>query len=230
MSQTGSSGTGAADARGGKYCPRCGAMAARDQTVCAHCAHQFRSGAVSAAAPRVAPTRPPDDLHRTQQFTLPPLPRTPPPAAVAETPALPVQNAKSPWPLALAGLAALLLLGCFVWKRAVPPPRPPTPAGAWTTTLRGTGANAQAADLKFVFADGGGGTYALGTTPPAPLRWTQTGSTLFLTLTPPTPPEAQYLTLGTVFNNRPWIWKRDPTRRTLTLGTLTFTQIFRETP
>lgn len=197
-------------------------MAPRDQAVCAHCGHQFRSG----AAPAIAPTRPPDDLHRTQQFTLPALTRTPPPtAAPPPLPTLPEQPAKPLWPLvALAGVAVLLLLGLFFWKQAAVTPPAPTPAGTWTTTLRGTGAGAQSADLKFVLAADGGGTYALGTTPPAPLHWAQTGNTLLLTLTPPTPPNAQYATLGTVFSNRPWIWKRDPARRTLTLGTLTFTE------
>ncbi len=214
--------------RGGKYCPRCQTMAFRDQTVCAYCGHQFRSG----AAPTIAPTRPPDDLHRTQQFTLPMLTRPLPPAAVpppvspVSVPPVSVLPAAPLWPLAaLAGVAALLLLGFFLWKRAAVSPPAPTPAGAWTTTLRGTGAGAQSADLKFVFTQGGGGTYALGTLPPAPLHWTQTGSTLSLTLTAPTPPETQYSTLGTVFNGRPWIWKRDPAQHTLTLGTLTFTEI-----
>ena len=231
MSEIGSNGTGA-DTRGGKYCPRCQTMAFRDQAVCAYCGHQFRSTpptTPSPARPSVAPTRAPDDLHRTQQFTLPSLPRTPPPAAVPNPPSLtplPTQSAKPLplWLLGLAGLAALLLLGVFFWKRAAPPPLPPTPAGAWTTTLRGTGAGAQSADLKFVFAEGGSGTYALGPTPPAPLHWTQTGNTLSLTLTPPTPPEAQYNTLVTIFNGRLWVWKRDPDRHTLTLGTLTFTE------
>ena len=230
MSERGSNETGAADTRGGKYCPRCGAMAFRDQAACAYCGHQFRTGAAFTppATPTVAPTRAPEELHRTQQFTLPPLPRTPPPAAVPEPPPLPSLSPQSArplplWLLGMAGLAALLL-GFFVWKHAVPPPPPLTPVGAWTTTLRGTGAGAQSADLKFVFADGGGGTYALGSAPPAPLHWAQTGSTLSLTLTPPAPPDAQYSTLGTVFNSRPWIWKKDPARRTLTLGTLTFTE------
>lgn len=132
------------------------------------------------------------------------------------------------WPLlVLSGVAALLLIGFFFWKQAAVSPPAPTLAGTWTTTLRGTGAGAQSADLKFVFADGGGGTYALGATPPAPLHWTQTGNTLSLTLTPPTPSNVQYSTLGTlgtVFNGRPWIWKRDPARHTLTLGTLIFTE------
>ena len=221
MNETGSNGTGAGDTRGGKYCPRCQTMAPRDQAVCAHCGHQFRSG----TAPTIAPTRPPDDLHRTQQFTLPTLTRTPPAIAVPPPPPLAEQPAKPLWPLAaLAGVAVLLLLGFLFWKQAAVPPPNPGPAGAWTTTLRGTGAGAQSADLKFVFADGGGGTYALGMTPPAPLHWAQTGNTLLLTLTPPTPPNAQYATLGTVFDNRPWIWKRDLARRTLTLGTLIFTE------
>ena len=211
-------------------------MAFRDQAICAYCGHQFRSGTapmptptVAPTAPTVAPTRAPEDLHRTQQFTLPPLPRTPPAAAVPEPPplpALPPQSANPlpPWWLGLAGLAALLLLGFFLWKRPAPPALALTPAGAWTTPLRGTGVGAQSADLKFVFAADGGGTYALGTAPPAPLHWTQTGSTLSLTLTPPTPPEAQYSTLVTIFNSRPWVWKRNPARHTLTLGTLTFTE------
>ncbi len=230
MSETGTNAAGAGDARGGKYCPRCQTMAFRNQAVCAYCGHQFRSGAtptaIPPAAPTIAPTRPPDDLHRTQQFSLPTLTRTPsPPAAPPPAPTLPEQSARLLWPLvALAGLAVLLLLGYFAWQRAAVTQSDPTPTGAWTTTLRGTGAGAQSADLKFVFADGGGGTYAFGTSPSAPLHWTQTGNTLSLTLKAPTPPSAQYSTLITVFNNRPWIWKRDPTRRTLTLGTLTFTE------
>lgn len=217
-----SNGTGAGAARGGKYCPRCQTMAPRDQAVCAHCGHQFRS----TAAPTIAPTRPPDDLHRTQQFTLPILTRTPPPsAAPPPIPTVSVPPVKPLWPVvALAGVAVLLLLGFFFWKQAAAPTPNPGPVGTWTTTLRGTGAGAQSADLKFVFADGGGGSYALGPAPPAPLHWAQTGNTLVLTLTPSAPPNAQYTTLGTVFNNRPWIWKRDPARRTLTLGTLTFTE------
>ncbi len=222
MSDTGTNAARAGDTREGKYCPRCGAMAPRDQAVCAHCGHQFRSG----TAPTVAPTRPPEDLHRTQQFTLPTLTRTPPlTAAPPPLPTLPEQPAKPLWTLAaLAGSAVLLLLGFLFWKQASAPQPDPTPVGAWITTLRGTGTGAQSADLKFVFADGGSGTYALGTTPPAPLHWAQTGNTLLLTLTPPTPPNTQYATLGTVFSNRPWIWKQDPARRTLMLGTLTFTE------
>lgn len=223
MSDTGTSAAGAEDTRGGKYCPRCQTMAFRDQAVCAYCGHQFRS-ATAPTTPAIAPTRPPDDLHRTQQFTLPTLTRTPP-AAPPPSPTLPAPSAKPLWPVAaLVGVAALLLLGFFFWKQAAVPPPAPTPTGVWTTTLRGTGAGAQSADLKFVFTQSGGGTYALGAIPPAPLHWTQTGNTLSLTLTPPNPPQAQYSTLGTVFNGRPWIWKRDPARRTLTLGTLIFTE------
>lgn len=233
MSDMGTNGTGAVDTRGGKYCPRCQTMAFRDQAVCAYCGHQFRTGTAPAAAPptmpNIAPTPAPADLHRTQQFSLPPVTRTPPPVAAPEPPPLPILPIQTTkplplWPLGLAGLALLLLIGFFVWKRPAVPAPIPSPAGAWTTTLRGTGAGARSADLKFVFAADGGGTYALGTTPPAPLHWTQTGNTLFLTLMPPTPPDTQYSTLVTIFNNRPWVWKRDSASHTLRLGTLIFTE------
>ncbi len=53
-----------------KYCPRCGAMNALGAEICLHCGREFRH--TQPAAPPNAPPPSPEDLHRTQMFTLPP--------------------------------------------------------------------------------------------------------------------------------------------------------------
>lgn len=58
-----------------KYCPQCGAMAHADIPQCRVCGHFFWSGPIDSSAASVPPglAPPPDDLHRTQMFSLPTL-------------------------------------------------------------------------------------------------------------------------------------------------------------
>lgn len=53
-------------ARQAKYCPRCGAMAAREADVCLMCGHQFRTGA------QVPSPSSDDELNKTRMFEMPP--------------------------------------------------------------------------------------------------------------------------------------------------------------
>lgn len=210
--------------RTGKYCPRCHAMAPRDQNVCRQCGHQFRTGTDS---PAPAKTPAPDSLNRTMQFVLPPLRPHPAPAAPA---ALPVHLAAPRRALA-AGIAALLLCvgAFFLWQQERRPAQPDTPVGVWETTLHGkASANAQ---LEFQFQPGGTGRFSWRESGPTalsgqtPLRWTQNrDGKLALSLTPPRAGDTVSQTLAGIFSSHAWPWQIKPSPRRLVLGTLVFTE------
>lgn len=211
--------------RTGKYCPRCRAMAPRDQSVCRQCGHQFRTGADS---PAPAQTPAPDPLNRTMQFVLPPLRPHPAPAAPAP---LPGRLAVPPRLALAAGLAALLLCAgaFFLWQHERRAAVPDTPVGVWETTLHGkASANAQ---LEFQLQPGGSGRFSWresGPTPlsgQTPLRWTlRPDGKLALSLTPPAAGDTVSQTLAGIFSSRAWPWQIKPAPRRLVLGTLVFTE------
>ncbi len=212
--------------RTGKYCPRCRAMAPRDQTVCRQCGHHFRTGT---DRQEPAQSAAPDPLHRTMQFVLPPLRPHPAPAASAP---LPVRlAASSPRRVLAAGLAALLLCvgAFFLWQHLRRPALPDTPVGVWETTLHGkASANAH---LEFQFQPGGTGKFSWQESGSAalfgqtPLRWTLNPSgTLALSLTPPRTGDPVSQTLAGIFSSHAWPWHVERTPRRLYLGTLVFSE------
>ncbi len=212
--------------RTGKYCPRCRAMAPRDQPVCRQCGHQFRS---SASSPAPNETAAPDPLNRTMQFVLPPL--RPHPAPTVPPPVLPVRLAASPRRILAAGAAALLLCigGFFLWRNDRWASPAETPVGDWETTLHGkASANAH---LEFQFQPGGAGRFSWRESGPAalsgqtPLRWKQNpDGKLALSLTSPRAGDTVSQTLAGIFSSHAWTWHVDPPPRRLHLGTLIFTE------
>jgi len=221
--------------RTGKYCPRCHAMAPRDQSVCRQCGHQFRTGADSTspeASADPAETPAPDPLHRTMQFVLPPL-RPRPPAILASPAALPGRLAfDSPRRRAFAVALAVLTL-CFgavlLWRSLHRPALPDTPVGVWETTLHGkASANAH---LEFQFQPGGAGRFSWRESGPAalsgqtPLRWKQNpDGTLALALSPAASGDPISQTLVGIFSRPAWPWHVEHSPRRLVLGTLVFTE------
>lgn len=215
--------------RTGKYCPRCRAMAPRDQNVCRQCGHQFRTGTDN---PVPEQTSAPDPLNRTMQFVLPPLRPHPAPVAPA---LLPVRLA-APRPATLrlalaAGIAALLLCfgAFFLWRQERRPASPNTPVGVWETSLHGrASANAR---LEFAFQPGGTGRFSWRESGPAalsgqtPLRWqVNADQTLSLALTPPAGSDAVSQTLASLWSSHPWPWRRDTRPPRLLLGTLVLSE------
>lgn len=217
--------------RAGKYCPRCRAMAPRDQMVCRQCGHQFRSSAGSPAPAKTtfpAETAAPDPLNRTMQFVLPPLRPHPAPSA---SPPLPMRLPASPRRILAAGVAGLLLCtgAVFLWRSLYRPALPETPVGVWETTLHGkASANAR---LEFQLQAGGAGRFSWQEAGSAalsgqtPLRWNQTSDgKLALSLAAPTTGDAISKTLAGIFSSHAWTWHIDQSPRRLHLGTLIFTE------
>lgn len=222
-------------------------MTFRDREVCEHCGHRFRTGVGTeqgmelgtglSASPLDAPILDEAALHRTMQFTLPPLP----PRGEAAPPASPPETGRQTSDaarrrnvpiLALAsGAAGLALLGIWGWFHFAPTARAvrPSPLGVWETAP--TGRAPQSARLRLVFRDGGGGSFswAAGGTRPlsgqAPLRWRlNPDGRLVLSIPPPdaaADPSGQMITL---FNSHPWLWRVDRTRQRLVIGPLSFTE------
>ncbi len=234
--------------RAGKYCPRCRAMMPLREAVCGQCGHRFRSGMeVGDAAPEtLAPeTLAPDPVHRTMQFTLPPL--APRPAVEASTLAgapdagIPNEAGIPGWAAARLGgrrvyaAAALLLLALGVGAAWLWHSRPPaalaesSPAGVWETTLHGKAA--ANAHLEFALNPGGGGRFSWSESGTAaqsgqtPLRWqVNPDRTLSLSLTPPPSGDLVSQTLTGLFSRRPWPWRLDDHPKRLILGTLVLTE------
>jgi hypothetical protein len=215
--------------RAGKYCPRCHAMTQRDQAVCGQCGHQFRTGgACDTQNEPDTQAGEPDLLHRTMQFTLPPL--APRPAAPVELapPTNPVARPRGTIFAALA-LLALCLAAVFWHIRSRPAPEAASPVGIWETTLHGkASANAH---LEFALNSGGTGRFSWRESGPAalsgqtPLQWRQdTGGNLTLLLDKPAAGDLVSQTLVGIFSSHPWPWRVDRTRRELVLGTLVFTE------
>ncbi len=162
------------NAREGKYCPRCRTMTGRDREVCEHCGHRFRTGLGTGltASPLDAPITDEAALHRTMQFTLPPL--APRPAAEAPEPPGAGREAGGPRlrgnaPFALAlGLLGLALLGAWGYVRYAQTARaaPPSPVGVWETAP--TGRPAQGARQPRPVPRGRGGAVSWAAAPPPP--------------------------------------------------------------
>ena len=209
--------------RTGKYCPRCHAMAPRDQAQCRQCGHQFRTGADSMEQAQSAASNP---LHRTMQFVLPPLsPRSAAPASPAPREGLTASVRLGV--LAAVALLCLAALGGLAWKRLTP--TRPTLAGVWETTLHGrASANAH---LEFALQDGGAGRFSWRESGPAalsgqtPLRWRlQPDGKLALALTPPSSRDSISQALTGIFSSHAWTWHVEQSPRRLVLGTLVFTE------
>ena len=210
-------------------------MTRRDREVCEHCGHQFRTGL--GAPPLDAPITDEATLHRTMQFTLPPLP--PREETVApETPGSswemaggPRRRGAAPFALAAIGMG-LALLGALIYFHHAGAARaaPPSPAGIWETT--GAGRAPQDARLQFVFRGDGGGSFswAAGGVSPrsgqAPLRWQLApDGRLVLSIPPPdataAPVSGQMITL---LGSHPWLWRVDRTQHRLVIGPLSLTE------
>ena len=218
-------------AREGKYCPRCQTMTLREQEVCGHCGHRFRTGLEETDL--YAPITDEAALHRTMQFTLPPLPvrGTPAPGRVSPDALTSGPAQAYRWPgkafaasvaLLLALLAGLGYLRPLAMRRAAP-----SPVGVWETTL--SSHSAGAARLGFDFRADGSGLFSWSATsiPPisgqAALHWrVDPDGKLALTIAPPASPDAVSGALTTTFNSRPWRWQVDRGRQRLRIGTLTF--------
>lgn len=190
-------------------------MAVLERPICTHCGHQFRTGQAP-DAPR------PDDrtLNRTMQFSIPM--RLARPAAEPES----IAPAQHPWGwLFAAALLFLALFAAFVFLR--PHTTPPSPVGAWETTLSGKAA--QNARLEFEFRQDGSGAFSWATIQSqarhgqVPLHWRldATGK-LVLALSPPPNADAVSGTLITIFGSHPWLWRLDSPRHRLVMGTLVF--------
>lgn len=216
--------------RTGKYCPRCRAMAPRDQAQCRQCGHQFRSGSMAAGSP-VTQSGAADSLNRTMQFTLPPLsPQVSAPAAAGLFSVASRRRRPLPWLWgAVAGsLGVALVAAALLWnlhrKQAA---ADLSPAGVWATTLHSkSSANAH---LEFAFQPGGGGQFSWRESGPAalsgqtPLRWTlNPDNTLSLALSPPAGGSAISVSLAGIFSSHAWTWRIDRSPRRLLLGSLVF--------
>ncbi len=217
--------------RTGKYCPRCHAMAPRDQAQCRQCGHQFRTGPAPDSG--TAQSAAPDPLHRTMQFVLPPLS-----AHAAAPEPLPLfrrsqQALRTPRRAQAAGVAAAALVcvaagaGWLAWKHFLP--ARPTPVGVWETTLHGKAA--ANAHLEFAFQAGGAGRFSWRESGPTalsgqtPLRWKQNpDGKLALALTPPSGEDPLSQALAGIWSSHAWTWHVEQSPRRLVLGTLVFTE------
>lgn len=224
----------AGNAREGKYCPRCRTMTRRDSETCEHCGHQFRTGLGTglSATPVDAVIADEAALNRTTQFTLPPLaPRAAPAALPAVPQSVRVPPGRGRLALAAAGAVAALALALayFHYAQAARAVKP-SPAGVWEAAL--TGRASQNARLGLTLgADGGGSlSWEPGGAPapaPAPLRWRLApDGRLVLNIAPAAvdAPNAVPGTLIAVLDSHPWLWRVDPARHRLVVGTLSFTE------
>lgn len=213
--------------REGKYCPRCHTMTFRDREVCDHCGHRFRTGLEEPDLN--API--PDDaaLHRTMQFTQPPLPMRGGPAADIIPDVLPPPRPRPRLGIAFAAALLLALLAGLAYFQHLKAMRPaaPSPAGVWETTLAGR--FDAAAHLRFDFRADGSGQFAWSANSAPPLagqtalRWRALpDGRLALTFAPPAAPDAFSHALITSFNSRPWTWHVDRPRHRLLIGTWEF--------
>ena len=211
--------------RAGKYCPRCHAMTLREQAVCGQCGHHFRTGTENPVPE--SETNGPDPLHRTMQFTLPPLaPRTASPAEPVSAPNAIVTSRRT----VFAALAVLMLClaAALLWSALHGVAKAETPVGVWETTLHSkTSADAH---LEFVFNPGGTGRFSWRESGPAalsgqtPLQWRRAGEMLTLRLDKPAGDDLVPQTLVGIFSSHPWPFRVDRAHGQLVLGTLVFTE------
>jgi hypothetical protein len=208
-------------------------MTFRDREVCEHCGHQFRTGLETGlgtglgASPLDAPLMDEAALHRTMQFTLPPLPPRAVVAAPEADPAavnLPRRRGVPVIALAAVGVG-LASAGAVAYLHFAPTARAarPSPAGVWETTPAGRAS--PDARLRLALRDDGGGSFSWAASS-APLRWRlDPDGRLVLSIPPPdatTDPVSG--TLITILDSHPWLWRVDRTQRRLIIGTLRFTE------
>lgn len=229
----------AGNSREGKYCPRCHTMTRRDSETCEHCGHRFRTGlatglatglgtGLSAAPPDAAF---PDEAarNRTMQFTLPP----PAPRSAPAAPPPPPKERPNRRRLALgaAGMAASLALALAYldYARTAHAVRA-SPAGVWETAVSARAA--QNARLGLTLGADGGGSLSWTVTgtpapPSVPLRWRlDPDGKLVLSITSPPvdAPDAVPGTLVAILGSHSWLWRVDPARHRLVVGSLSFTE------
>ena len=206
-------------------------MARRDEPLCRHCGHRFRTGADT---PPETPG--PDPLHRTMQFVLPPLPRRQAESdAAAPAAAAPPAASRGRRLLALLLTAAVFFAAAFFAAARLRPSSPAavpsaaSPVGVWETALHGKAA--ADARLEFEFDSGGAGRFSWQEGGPqaragqTPLRWTlNPDGTLALALTPAPGGGTVSETLIAIFSRPAWSWRVDRAERRLVLGTLVFTE------
>ena len=208
-------------------------MTGRDQEVCEHCGHQFRTGLGAGPGTGLstssldAPIEDEAALNRTRQFTLPPLPpHTAPPRTA------PPRRRRIPAPARVAALLGLTLAGTLAYFHFTETARAakPSPVGVWETTPAGRAS--RNARLRLALMGDGGGTLswaAGGSAPPrsgqTPLRWhLDPGGRLVLSIPPPDA-DAVSGTLITVLDSHPWLWRVDRTQHRLVIGSLSFAEI-----
>lgn len=220
--------------REGKYCPRCHTMTFRDREVCDHCGHRFRTGLEEPDLN--APIADEATLHRTMQFTLPPLPPRANTAPVGPSPDVRISGPAQPYRrigrvfVPMAALLLALLAGLMYFQHleaariAVP-----SPVGVWAITLPGR--SAETASLQFDFEKDGSGlfSWSANSVPPlsgqATLHWqVASDGKLALTIAPPASPDAVSGTLIRGFNSRAWLWHVDRPRHRLLIGALSFSE------
>jgi hypothetical protein len=208
-------------------------MTQRDQAICTHCGHRFRTGADD-----TAPTDGPEPMNRTMQFSLPPLPpRTPLPTAPPPNQSLsilrvPGLTRSSLGPALLTALLVIALGAGVYWYSLSahrPLPQDSSPMGAWETTLASRGG--ADAHLRFALASDGSGQFSWHETGPLtpsgqmPLHWSITADgSLLLTLSPSPGSDPTSGTLAAFFNSHPWVWHVDRTPHRLILGKLVLTE------
>lgn len=198
-------------------------MTVRNQDVCGHCGHRFRT---SVEAGLTIPLTDDAALHRTRQFTLPPLPVRGA-AAVSET--HPAAKPERRGLLAgAAGAFSLALLGALAYFHQVQAAHAVrvSPVGIWASAPDGQAAGN--ARLRFIFGSDGGGSFSWTAAGPhpsfgqTPLRWRLApDGRLILSISPPAEAgDAASGTLIAIFNSHPWLWRVDRSRHRLILGTL----------
>lgn len=229
----------AGNAREGKYCPRCHTMTRRDSETCEHCGHRFRTGLAAGLTTGLGTglsAAPPDAVlpdeaarNRTMQFTLPPAaPRS---APAAPPPPLKERPRRRRLALGAAGLAASLALALAYldYARTARAVRP-SPAGVWEAAVSARAAQNTRLGLT-LRADGDGSLSWVGAgapiAPSLPLRWRlDPDGRLVLSITPPPvdAPDAVPGTLVAILDSHPWLWRVDPARHRLVVGSLSFTE------
>jgi hypothetical protein len=196
--------------------------------VCRQCGHQFRTSAESLPPEK---SLAPDPLHRTMQFTLPPLKQQVAPAA---EPVLETADSKRRSHFTrlflMLGTVLVCCLLLVLWNAySGSKSAAASPVGVWETTLHGKAA--ANAHLEFAFQSGGAGRFSWresgseALSGQTPLRWNQDANgRLALALVPPGGGDSVSQELAGIFSSHAWVWHVDRPQRRLVLGTLVFTE------